>query len=302
MFTSLKRIFRSAWLSFSRDGDLSVATIFILVMAIFLISSIFLLKNVSRLLITNLQEKADISVYFKIDALEEDILKIKDDISNIPEIKEINYISREEAKETFIKKHENEPDLITAVEEVGGNPFLASLNIGAFEASQYTAIANLLESSDFKNLIEKIDYYQRKSIIERIFSLTSLVNKSGIIFSIILIIVAILVTFNTIRLAIYNLREEIGIQRLVGASNWFIRGPFIAQGVISGIFAALISLLIFSLVCWYLSPKIAFFFPDLNIFQLFTNGIWMLILIQFATGILLGAISSIIAVRKYLRV
>ncbi len=302
MLTSFKRIFRSGWASFSRDRELSAATIFILVMAIFLISSLFLLKDISRFLITSLQEKADISVYFKRDTLEEDILKAKDNISNVPEIKEIEYVSREQAKETFVKKHENDPNLITAVEEVGGNPFLASLNISAFEASQYTAIATLLESSNFKDLIEKVDYYQRKPIIERIFSLTSLLNKTGIIFSVILIIIAILITFNTIRLAIYNLREEIGIQRLVGASNWFIRGPFIAQGVISGIFAVFISLSVFSLVCWYLSPKIAFFFPDLNIFQFFITDIWMIILIQFAAGILLGAISSIIAVRKYLKV
>ncbi len=302
MLTSFKRIFRSGWTSFSRDGELSAATIFILVMAIFLISSLFLLKDVSRFLITNLQEKADISVYFKRDALEEDILKAKDNISNVPEIKKIEYVSREEAKEIFVKKHENDPDLIAAVEEVGGNPFLASLNINAFEASQYTAIANLLESSNFKDLVEKVDYYQRKPIIERIFSLTSLLNKSGIIFSVILIIIAILVTFNTIRLAIYNFREEIGIQKLVGASNWFIRGPFVVHGVISGIFAVFITLSIFSLVCWYLSPKIAFFFPDLNIFQFFANDIWMIILIQFAAGILLGAISSIIAVRKCLKV
>jgi len=118
--------------------------------------------------------------------LEEDILKAKDNIANVPEIKAIEYVSKEQAKETFVKKHENDPNLIAAVEEVGGNPFLASLNISAFEASQYTAIASLLESSNFKDLIEKVDYYQRKPIIERIFSLTSLLNKSGIIFSIIL--------------------------------------------------------------------------------------------------------------------
>jgi len=226
MFTLIKRIFRSGWISFSRDGELSAATIFILVMTIFLISSLFLLRDVSQFLITNLQEKADISVYFKKDTPEEDVLKVKEEISSIPEIKEVQYVSEEEAKNTFVKKHEKESALMEALTEVGGNPFLPSLNITAFEASQYTAITNLLETSNFKDLIEKVDYYQRKPIIERIFSLASLLDKTGIILSIILGLLAILVTFNTIRLAIYNFREEIGIQRLVGASNWLSEGHF----------------------------------------------------------------------------
>jgi len=119
---------------------------------------------------------------------------------------------------------------------------------------------------------------------------------------VLLVIAAILVAFNTIKLAIYNSREEIKIQRLVGASNWFIRGPFLIQGTIAGIFAALIGLAVFSLVCWLLSPKIEFFFPGLNLFGIFTNNLGLIFLIQLATGLGLGIISSTIAIRKYLRV
>jgi len=161
---------------------------------------------------------------------------------------------------------------------------------------------NFLENSNFKDQIDGVDYCKRKPVIEKIFSLTSLFNKTGIFLSIILIITAILVTFNTIRLAILNSIEEIKIQRLVGASNWFIRGPFLVQGVISGFIAVLISALIFSFICWFLSPKIEFFFAGLNLFNLFIKNLWILLLIQFATGILLAVISSTIAIRKYLKV
>jgi len=302
MFTSLKRIIRSGWLSFSRDGGLMTANIFIMAMTISIVSSNFLLKDVSQFLISSIQEKVDISVYFKEEAPEEDILKVQEKIAEIPEIKGVEYISKEKALQSFTERHQDNPILMESLEEVGMNPFLASLNIRAFEANQYQAVTNFLENSNFGNLIEKVDYYQRKPVIEKIFSLTSNLNTFGIIFSIILAIVAILVAFNTIRLAIYNSKEEIKIQRLVGASNLFIRGPFLVQGAMAGVIAALISLLIFSLTSWVLSARVETLFPGLNLFQFFTSNLLTFFLLQLATGIGLGVISSLIAVRRYLKV
>ena len=194
---------------------------------------------------------------------------------------------------------------MASLAEVGGNPFLASLKIKASEASQYQAISNFLDqtlSPTYKDLIEKVEYYQRKPVIEKIFSITSVISRVGVGFSIILAILAILIAFNTIRLAIYNSQEEIKIQRLVGASNWFIRGPFLVQGAISGFFAALICLLIFALICAIFSSKLEVLFPGLNLWTNFTSNFWILLLIQLAVGIGLGVISSTIAIRKYLRI
>jgi len=302
MFTLIKRIFKSGWLSFSRDGGLAAATCFIMLIPIFLATSLFLLKDVSQFLISTVQEKADISVYFKESVSEEDILKVEEEISKIPEVKNVNYVSKEEALESFVQRHKNDPVLMESLEEVGGNPFLAALNIKAFQASQYQTVANFFETGTFENLIEKVDYYQREPVIERIFALTSGMEKAGWIIAIVLAIVAILVAFNTIRLAILNQKEEIKVQRLVGASNWFIRGPFLVQGTISGIFAIIICLLIFTLICWFLSPKIEILFSGLNIWRYFTGNFFTIVLIQLVTGIGLGVISSTIAIRKYLKV
>lgn len=305
MFTLIKRIFKSGWQSFSRDGDIAAANIFIMTMTILLATSLFLLKDISQILISAIREKADISVYFKTVAQEEDILNIQEELSKIPEVKDVEYVSKEKALEDFVQRHKDDPVLMGSLEEVGGNPFLAALNIRAFEASQYQAVVNFLDATlapSYKDLIEKVDYYQRKPVIERIFALTSGTGKVGISLSIVLAIVAILVAFNTIRLAILNQAEEIKIQRLVGASNWFIRGPFLVQGAISGIISALISLLIFTLICWFLGPKIEFLFSGLNVWKFFTGNFFTIILIQLSTGILLGAISSSIAIRKYLKV
>lgn len=298
---SLKRIIRSGWLNFSRNSGLSLATIFIMVMTISLVTSLFLFRDITQFLISGLEEKIDISVYFKTATQEEDILRFREEINKIPEVKNIEYVSREAALERFTQRYKDNQVIMESLAEVG-NPLLASLNIKAREASQYTTVTNFLETSSYKNLIDKVDYYQRKPVIERIFSITSAINKTGIGFSLILAIVAILVAFNTIRLAIYNSKEEISFMRLVGASNWFIRGPFLVQGAISGFAAALITLLIFTGALFFLSPKLEILFPGLNIFNSFIGNLGILFLIQIFTGVGLGVVSSIIAIRKYLKI
>lgn len=302
MFISLKRIFRSGWHSFSRDKEILVATMFVLFLAISLVSTLFLFKDVSQVLILNIQEKINISVYFIEDASEEDILDMGEKIAKFPEVEKIEYVSSEKALENFIEEHKEEPALLDSIDEIGQNPFLASLNIKAWDPSQYGKVSSFVEKSNFEDIIEKVDYHEREPVIKIISSLSSNITKFGISFSIILLIVAVLVTFNTIRLSIYNSREEIKIQRLVGAANWYIRGPFLVQGIVSGILATLISILVLSATYWFLSPKLAVFSSDLNLFALFVGNFWAIVLIQFVTGIGLGIISSTIAIRKYLKV
>jgi len=303
MFTLFKRIFRASWLNFRRNIGLSLATIFILLITISLITSLFLFRKISQFLIAELEAKVDISVYFKEDSTKEEISKAEEEVSKLPEVKEIEYISREMAHEKFLQKHKDNPLLMASLQELGENPFLASLNIKAQKPEQYETLANFLENSDFKNLIEQpIDYYQRKPIIDKLSSITSVINKAGIGISIILITISFLVAFNTIRLAIFNQREEISIMRLVGASNWFIRAPFLIQGIISGFFATLITVLTFFLICWGLGPKMEIFLPGFNLQNFFFQNFWTLFSIQLLTGLGLSIFSSLIAMRRYLKV
>lgn len=302
MFTLLKRIIRSGWLNLKRQSGLTFATFSIMVMTISLVTFLFLFQGMTQFLISDLKEKIDISVYFKKDSTEEDILEVKEDISQASEVKSVEYISREEALEKFTQRHKDNPILMEALAEVGENPLLASLNIKAGQASQYGAVSNFLETGPFKNLIEKIDYRQNKEIIDKVFAISSNINFTGIFFSLILGFIALLVAFNTIRLAIYSSREEISIMRLVGASNWFIRGPFIFQGIIIGITATFFTLLIFTITILFLSPKIEVLLPGFNLLSYFGAHFWILLLIQLTTGIGLGVISSWIAIRKYLEV
>src|SRR3989344_7858727 len=142
--------------------------------------------------------------YFKSDVAEQSILNARDEIlKNSPDIKNIQYVSKEDALDNFLQKHEGDAVLANALTQVGGNPFLPSLNITTTgDASQYEKINTILQGEQFIDLIDKVDYSQKKDIIDRVFSITSNINKFGLGLAIILVLVAILVVFNTIKLAI----------------------------------------------------------------------------------------------------
>ena len=302
MFTSFKRIFRIGYRSFFRNIGLSIATILVMVIVVFLATMLFLFNSASQILIADVQEKVDISVYFNEDTLTEEIMEIKSNITNISEVKDVQYVSREQALEKFIERHRDDPILMESLTEVGRNPFLASLSIKAHQASQYEQVAKFLEGDSFSNIVKEVDYYQRKPVIERLFSITAGINRTGITIAIVLGLIAILVVFNTIRVTIYSTNEEISVMKLVGASNWFIRGPFLIQGVIAGILATLIVLLITFGISYSFDSKIKLIAPQISTFNLFISSFWTLLLIQLLTGIGLGLISSMIAVRKYLKI
>jgi cell division transport system permease protein len=132
-------------------------------------------------------------------------------------------------------------------------------------------------------------------------SIIHTVNQGGFIITLILAIVAGLVIFNTIRLAIYSNRDEISIMRLVGASNTFVRGPYVVGGILAGLISALISIIIALPLVYFVSPYLKIFIPNLNFFSYFVSNIFLLTFYQIIFGVLIGAFSSFVAVRRYLK-
>lgn len=302
MFILLKRIFHTGLQNFKRHGNLSIATCLILVITICLISFVFLSHKILNFAVAEIKARADVSVYFRIDCDEQEIFALKEKLDEFEEVNEVEYISKEEALEKFIERHKHEQDIMESLQELGTNPFLASLNIRAAKASSYEQVTSFLEGEEFSDSIEKIDFSKRKPIIENIFKTTNFIDSAGIVVSLTLILIAILITYNTIRLTIYTRKQEIGIARLVGASNWLVRGPFLVQGAVCGFLAFALSLLIVGISFYFLNAKITTFFTGFQIFDFFRNNLAMIILIQFFTGLFLGIAPSFIAIRKYLEI
>ena len=301
MLIAIKRIIKWGWKGFLHNKSASLATVFIIAIVVFLLSSLLVFHHFTQFVISDVLEKVDVSIYFKETAPAEDILELKNKMAKIPEIKSVEYISKEEALEKFSQRHKNNPVIMESVNEVG-NFCLASLNIRTWKASQYGAVINFLKNSTFQDIIDHTNYSKSKAVIDKVFSLTSNLKSTGIALSVFLSLLAVLVAFNTVRLAIINSREEISIMRLVGASNWFIRGPFIVQGLISSLIAVALVVVLFTLGCYFIGAKIEVLVPGADLFGYLTGNFLTILSVQLATGLSISAVSSAIAIRKYLRV
>ncbi len=306
MITSIKRIVRSGFIGFWRNAYVSLAAIFVMTITLTVICGLLLGSELLKVSLTQIREKVDINVYTVTTASEQNIFALKSSLESLPDVEEVTYTSREEALAAFRERHESDELTIQALEELGDNPLGASLSIRAKDTSQYESIAAFLdEQRNLENpespLIDRVNFNQNKNAIDKLTSIIDAAEQSGFIAMIILIVSSILISFNTIRLAIYTTREEISIMRLVGASNMFIRGPFILQGIMYGLVAGVLALLIIYPVALYLGPATESFF-GLNIFNHFVTNFVYLFGVLVGSGIVLGSVSSILAIARYLRV
>ncbi len=299
--TTFKRVIKTGYLSFRRNGWLSTATILIMILVLFVLGSLVFVGAFANTMLTAFESKIDISVYFVGNAAEENILQIKKEIEAFPDVAQVAYVSKDDALAQFRERHKGNALIVDALDELGENPLEASLNIRARDPSRYGDISDFLLQKSYQ-AVDKINYFENQAIIDRLGAIVGTVRGSGAILAVFLAFVAILVAFNTVRLSIYTMREEIGIMRLVGATKWFIRGPFLVSGVLYGAASAAITTLVFFPLTWLASPKLAVLVPNFNLFQYFISNFAEFFAIMLASGVLLGTLSSFIAIRRYLEI
>ena len=300
-FTTFKRVLKAGCLSFFRNGWLSTATIIVMSLMLFVMGNLIFISAFADTAIKMFQSKIDVTVYFTGDAEESQILAIKREIEAIPHVDGVSYVSKDAAFRDFRDQHKDNAFIASALDEIGTNPLEASLNIKADDPMHYAPMSDFLLKKNYP-IVDKINYFENKDVIDRLSAMVKTVRAAGGVIALVLAFVAILVTFNTIRLAIYTVREEIGIMRLVGATQWFIRGPFLVSGVLYGISAAMVVTLIFFPMTWAAAPKIALILPGFDLFHYFLNNFFEFFIIMVGCSIILGVLSSAIAMRKYLRV
>ncbi len=308
MWIKIKRVIRAGFFNFWRNGFVSLSSILVMVVTLFVIGSTIFSGVILRSTLDQIRDKVDINVYFVTSAAEKEILAIKKNIELLPEVAPpVNYVSKEQALADFKKRHENDQFTLQALTELGENPLGATLNIKAKDPSQYESIAAFLQSknalsSDGSSIIDKVNYYQNKEAIDRLTSIINSADKLGFILTLVLIVISILITFNTLRLVIYMSRDEISVMRLVGASRGYIRGPFFVAGAIYGFISGILALILFYPITIWLGDKTETFFVGINLFRYYTSNFGEIFLIIVGSGIFIGAISSYLAVRKYLTV
>jgi len=288
--------------NFSRNGWLSVATISIIVLTLFIINTVFIITIVAKETLEDIQHKIDVSIYFKSDTEENEATALTTMISGMPEVTEAQYISKEEALRAFKEKHNKDEIILQSLEELG-NPLQPSVSIKMKTPDAYQGILEKIRVSQYNNIVSDVDYYsEKRPIIERLNNIIQTLKKIGVAIIGIFAVIAVLVTFNSIRLTMYSYRREVEVMKLVGANPWFIRLPFIVEGTLYGFFAAWVSILLFYPVVYFSSPYILSAIPNVNIVNYLHAHAVEIIAIQLASGIILGAISSLIAIRKYLKI
>lgn len=301
----LWRTYKEGFINFYRNGWLSVATITVLTISLYLIGVTLAIGLGANAILRNVQEKVNISVYFNPSVSADRITEIKTELQKFQEIKSVEYVSKEQSLDEFLAMGGDDPSIKQALDEIGENPLLSSLIIRANKPEQYEIINQAINNSNFKEEIGRVNYENNRTVIDRVGKLIKLVERMGITLGVIFMILAVLITFNTIRITIYSHRQEFEVMRLVGASNLYVEMPFVFEGILYGISASIVSILMLLGTSWYISllSKRIVSSGDAVDWYLQNSGInfWLIFLFLLFSGVLLGVVSSFIAIGRYLK-
>ncbi|PIR46586.1 MAG: hypothetical protein COV07_03455 [Candidatus Vogelbacteria bacterium CG10_big_fil_rev_8_21_14_0_10_45_14] len=307
ILVKIKRVVKSGASAFWRNPIVSLAAGLVMTVTLFMLGSLLLGSALLDSSLSQIKDKVDVNVYFRLDAEEEDVLVLAEALRGLPEVASVEYVSREQALENFKERHKDNSLIVASLEELDDNPLGAALNVKAREPSQYVSVANFLDESAALgsggvSIIDKVNFNQNKVAIDKLSEIISAVERFGSFLILILAVIALLVTFNTIRLAIYTARDEVAVMKLVGASNNYVSGPFLVTGALYGALSAVLSTILLWPLAGWVSKTTGNFFGAIDLSSYFVSNLLQIFLLLLVAGIILGTISSIMAVRRYLKV
>lgn len=300
------RIIKTGGLNFIRNLTLAIAAISVMVITLTIILFSYIANTAFSRTIAELNDKIDISVYLKDEVMDDERNKLVNDLQAIGNVKSVEYISKDKALEDYKKSNENNLDLLLAISATD-NPLPASLRVKPRDVNKIDEIKSFLERGDIKALQSDETSYSgdRKAAIDKITAATTFFQTAGIVGVVVFALVSVMIIFNTIRMTIFNRRDELQIMRLLGASTGYIRGPFIVETIIYGIVAGLVSLAIVETIlsgATYAIAESSLIPLDIQFANdYFAKHFWLILTAQLAIGILIGAASSLIATRRYLK-
>jgi cell division transport system permease protein len=301
---SFWRVLKFGFLNFWRNSWLSLATTLIFALTLFIISAFFFINLLTNRTTQIIQDKMDILVTFREEAKDEEIFNLQEQLNQLSVVKSVKYISKEEAMQIWqqLPLSEDVKNLVTSE----SNPLPRSLQIKANSPDDLDKIAEFLSIKKWQSIIRKggISYQKNKRVLDRLNNVTKLMKKIDLILAVIFLAISFLVIFNTLRLNIMSRRDEIEIQRLVGATNFFIAGPFLVEGVLYGLLATIISTILLYSVIHFTTPLVAKYLSEttLNLKNYFLTNLIAIFVIQFFIGVFIGSICSLITVKKYLKI
>ncbi|MBT3817341.1 MAG: ABC transporter permease [Candidatus Magasanikbacteria bacterium] len=300
---SLFRVIKFAFQDLVRNMSLSFMTVVILVLMLLSMNTVIVVRALTNEAVNTVKNQIDVSVYFRHDVTDEQVKEIKDYINAFPEVVSITFLDKEMVLAEFREKHKDNESIIASLDELEENPLGATMIVKTREPSDYTKVITSLAVPEYEEIIEAKTFGDTEQAIEKISTITAQVEKAVWVLSGLFLIIAFFVIFNTIRVAIYTQRVEIGIKKLVGATNWFVQGPYIIEAFFFSILSVAISYGLVYMSVRFLDPYIAVIFGGQNFLtNYFTSNILLLIGAQFIIVLLLTIMTSGLAMRRYLKV
>lgn len=302
------RVLRNAFQNFWRNIWLSIATTIIMTITLLIVLFLYFANIFGLEVIESVQQKVDLSVVFRAGVTAEQMTALARQLEAREDVASTHTVSSEEAKEIFLRNNEDKPFIAEALRELEENPLPDSMFVVATDPQLYKGIAELLSSDQFRSIIAEVQYEDSRAVIENLVTIITTIKNIGLITTAVFVILVMLIMFNTVRLAIYSFREEIDIMHLVGASRWFIRGPFVLESVFVAVLATGLASAIIFPTLRTVSPELQrFFFPSyaeqvpFDIY-FYANDHWLRIIgLQAAVAVGLAIFSSLIAVQRYLK-
>lgn len=302
--SSLFYFFRESLTGFTRNLSTTLGSIITIFLSLLIIGIFCIAGAVVNNVVASVENQVSITAYVKDDASEDAIAKVENQIRNYSGVESVSFTTKDQALENFRKSTSN-PEIVDQLD--GQNPLPASIDVQLSDAQSVSDIAStILANQDFVNICDNpsdpsdsLQYGQKT--VDKLFSLTNAIRTAGIALIALLIVIAFIFINNTIRLAILARRKEIAIMRLVGASNGFIRGPFLAEGSLHAIIGAILAILLLEVTRNLVLPQMAIALPWLPI----NISIGMFLLIYVAlliAGLVIGVLGSLFAMRRYLKV
>lgn len=302
---SFFRVIKTGFVNFWRNIWLSAAATMVVFITLVIFCVLALLFGVTTYSVEAIQDRVDVSVYFKAGTPETRINDLRQELRNNPKVREVQYVSADQALVNFKQKHVNDPLILESLVELADNPLPATIQIKATALEDYPELARQLNEGPFKNDISKVNFEDNRLLIERLGKVLQIIITAGIVLVAIFSLIAVLVIFNTITLTIYNRREEVEIMRLVGATNWYIRGPFIIEATLSSLVATAITTALISVLYAKLVPAATEFLAGTAAAHLLESRFFsvpVIGVVLLAIALTLSIFSSSLAIRRYLKV
>ncbi len=307
-FITFLRVVHTGVLNFARNIWLAIAAMAVITVTLTIILFSVVTSAAFSHTISQLASKINISIYLNDNVSEQQRDDLMGELKQLSEVKNVTYVSKDEALAVYRESNASNKNLLKAVDEIN-NPLPASIKVDPYDPSKIDQIKKVLNDSATQQLEDPqagTSYSgNQKVAVDNIAHATNILKRAGVIAVVVFAFISMLIIFNTIQMAIFNRRDELTIMRLLGASTWFIRGPFVVESVVYGILSAIISIAIIDVLFVVSSSTLKA--SSLGLLDIhyastyFHDNFFWLLTMQLCVGIVIGAVSSIIATRRYLK-